>query len=293
MADATPATIEVVGVDGSHWHLSGPGYGAEGAELGTSPQGLWDAPVSTIWLTSAFQDGATFGGVNWLKREVVFGVNIFETATQSWEEVDSAWRKAWSYEADSQLIITTQYGARRLYLRMSQQPEIKMTQDSHIKRWGKVTMTCTAGKPWWVEDDVTATAVTTTNTTVSGSEILWLPVSNPTDRPLYLRWVGSAPATWTFPDFSWDGGADAARVVHMPSLTTGQDITVDTDPMEEMVVAADGSSVWARMNGVAFVHAVPPWTEETNIPVTVTGAPIGASVMVRCPRNWSRPWGLQ
>lgn len=292
MAEA--ALIEVEGVDGSLWTLAGPGQGVEGVELGTAPTGLYDAPVTTIWNSTAFQIGATYGGANWQKRDVVFGVNVSETGSASWELVDSAWRKAWAYDRDSKLTVTTEYGARTLHLRMAQQPEFKPMRDPHLKQYAQVTMTCTAGVPWWVEDDVTATAVTNTDTRSEGkSETLWLPVANPTDQPLWLRWVATAPGTWTLPDFSWADDEHKARVITLPSLTAGQHITVDTDPMEEMIVAADHTSVWARMNGKMFTHSVPPWTPETKVPVTVKGAPAGAAVQVRCPRNWSRPWGLQ
>ncbi|MFR9750496.1 phage tail protein [Nocardia sp. 004] len=291
---AQAAMIEVEGVDGSHWTLAGPGQGREGVELGTTPTGLYDAPVTTIWNSTAFQIGATYGGANWQKRDVVFGVNVYETDSASWESVDSAWRKAWAYDRDTKLVVTTEYGARTLHLRMSQQPEFKPQRDPHLKKWGQVTMTCTAGVPWWVEEDVTATAMSTIDTRGAGqSETLWLPVSNPTDQPLWPQWVVTAPGVWTLPDFSWTEDADKARVLTLPTLVAGQDVTVDTDPMEEMIVAADGSSVWARMNGKMFLHSVPAWTPETLVPVTVRGAAAGATVQVRCPRNWSRPWGLQ
>ncbi|MFI9506972.1 phage tail protein [Nocardia sp. NPDC052566] len=292
MAEA--ALIEVDGVDGSHWTLSGAGQAAEGVELASAPTGLYDAPVKTIWNSSAFQIGATYGGTNWQKRDVVFGVNIFETDSASWESVDSAWRKAWAYDRDSRLTITTEYGSRTLHLRMAEQPEFKPKLDPHLKQWGQVVMTCTAGVPWWVEADVTATATTTTDTQAAGrSETLWLTVSNPTDQPLWLRWVATAPGVWTLPDFSWKNDDFKNRVITLPTLVAGQHVTVDTDPMQEMIVAADNTSVWARMNGKMFLHSVPPWTPPTKVPVTVTGAPAGAKVQVRCPRNWSRPWGLQ
>jgi hypothetical protein len=288
------ALIEVVGVDGSSWTLSGTGQGEQGVELATAPTGLYDAPVTTFWNSSAYQPGATYGGASWQKRDVAFAVNVHATETLSWESVDSAWRKAWAYDRDTELVVTTQFGTRRLFLRLSEQPEFETERDPHLKRWAKVTMTCTAGVPWWVEDDVTVTAVSSTDTTAAGvSETLWLPVSNPTDRPMWLRWVASAPGVWTLPDFSFAADEFADRVITLPSLSVGQDITVDTDPLEEMVVAANGSSVWARMNGKVFLHSVPPWTPETQLPVTVSGAPAGATVQVRCPRNWSRPWGLQ
>ncbi|AVP71351.1 phage tail protein [Prescottella equi] len=294
MAEA--ALIELDGVDGSHWTLSGPGMGSGGVEFATAPAGIYDAPVQVSWSSSAFEYGARPGVANWLKRDVTFAVNIFETQQFSWQDVDSAWRKAWSYEEDSTLSITTSYGTRRLKLRLTQQPEFKPDVDPHLRRSGKVTMICTAGVPWWVEDDVVDTWKSPVSTADGTLQIGSVVVSNPTDRPMWLQWVATAPGRWTLPDHSWnpdDPEDERYGAIKLPTLIVGQDVTVDTDPMEEMIVAADDSLVWARMDGQFFQYAVPPYTPPTRIPVAVTGAPAGAAVMVRSRRNWSRPWGLE
>ncbi|MEV6773906.1 phage tail protein [Nocardia sp. NPDC051030] len=296
---SNPALVTITGVDGSTWTISGKGRGREGVDLGTSPSGLYDAPVTTIWNATAFQNGSTYGGYSTNRREVVFGVNIFEMPGRSWESVDSAWRKAWAYDADSIITITTDYGSRSLLLRMSQQPDFKPNKDPHLNMWGQVTMTCTAGMPWWVEDPATSTWISSTDTTGGTIQSGNVTVSNPTDQPMYLQWVCSAPGRWTLPDFSFGNNyhnravADAHRMVQLPKASAGQDLVVDTDPAQETIVAADRSQMWALMGGVGFEYMVPAYTPATVLPVKVTGAPKGASVMAVQPRNWSRPWGLQ
>ncbi|WP_327139337.1 phage tail protein [Nocardia sp. NBC_01327] len=296
---ATPAMIQLTGVDNSVWTLAGPGQAQQGVELGTNPSGIYDAPVTTIWNQSAFQIGSTFAGYKIPKRDVVFGVNIFELPGMSWQSVDSAWRRAWAYDQDSTLTITTETGTRSLLLRMSQQPSMSSVHDPHLKLWAQVTMTCTAGIPWWVEQDSTQNWVAPIDTTGGAITSGTILIENPTDQAMYLKWVCSAPAQWTLPDFSWGNNfygrasTDANRVITLPRTSAGQDLTVDTDPMAEMIVAADGSLMWALMGGVSFEYAVPPYTKSTAVPVSVTYAPAGASVMCVQPRNWSRPWGGQ
>ncbi|MCP2276446.1 hypothetical protein APR11_001580 [Nocardia amikacinitolerans] len=289
------AMITLTGVDGSVWTIAGHGRGREGVDLATSPSGLYDAPVTTIWNQSAFQVGSSFGGYRTNKRDIVFAVNVFEAGGRSWEAVDSAWRKAWAYDRDATLTITTDYGTRSLKLRMSEQPDFKPDKDPHLKRQGKVVMTCIAGNPWWVESDVTSTWTSTIDTTGANmSQQGTVSIANPTDQPMWLKWVCSAPGKWTLPDFSWGAvDRDEARTITLPMTAAGQALTVDTDPMEEMIVAADRSQIWALMNGVSFLYPVPAYTPATDVPVKVAGAPTGASVMVVQPRNWSRPWGLQ
>ncbi|MFC3963507.1 phage tail protein [Nocardia jiangsuensis] len=288
------AMIAVTGVDGSVWTLAGQGRGREGVELATSPSGLYDAPVTTIWNQSAFQTGSSFGGYRTNKRDVVFAVNVFEAAGRPWETVDSAWRKAWAYDRDAVLTITTDFGTRSLRLRMSEQPDFKPDKDPHLKGRSKVVMTCVAGNPWWVESDVTGVWTSTIDTTgPNSSQHGTIGIANPTDQPMWVKWVCSAPGRWTLPDFSWAADDDADRTIALPLTAAGQDLIVDTDPMEEMIVAADRSQIWALMNGVSFLYPVPAYTPATEVPVTVTGAPAGASVLAVQPRNWSRPWGLQ
>jgi hypothetical protein len=291
--------IQLIGVDGSVWMLAGPGRGREGAELGTSPSGLYDAPVTTIWNASAFQVGSTFAGYKIDKRDLVFTVNLFQLPGMSWQTVDSAWRKAWAYDRDSQLVVTTESGTRTLNLRMTQQPGMTTIHDPHLKQWATVQMTCSAGVPWWIEDDTTSSWICPVDTRSGAIAYGTVPVENPTDQDMYLRWVCSAPAQWTLPDFSWGNdyygraAHDAARTVTLPRTSAGQDLTVDTDPMAEMIVSADGAAIWALMDGVSFEYQVPPYTPSTQLPVSVTFAPAGAAVLCVQPRNWSRPWGLQ
>src|SRR5487761_1329522 len=156
MTKSYSATITLTGVDGSQWNLSGPGHGSQGVELAPNPAGLYDPPTTTIWNSTAFQDGATYGGNRTEKRDVVFAVNIFHMPGLSWEQLDSQWRKAWAYDTDSTLTIATESGSRSLSLRLSEHPDFAPAHDPHQKRWGSVTMTCTAGVPWWVEADTTS-----------------------------------------------------------------------------------------------------------------------------------------
>lgn len=298
-----PASIHLIGVDGSLWHLSGRNQGAEGVELATAISGTYDAPATTIWNATAFQTGATFYGMRYDKRDIVLPFNVSAAGGIAWETVDGNFRKAWSYLADSTLVVTTETSTRCLKIRLSQQPEFTPKHDPHLKSWAPIVLTVTAGFPFWVEEDITQTWVSSIDTSTGSAEqeghVL---VENPTDLPMYLRWVCSAPAQWTLPDFSFgldynygtgSGAANTERTVTLPKTTAGQDLTVITDPEMPMITAADGSNQWAAMNGVSFLYPVPPETPSTEFPVWVTYAPAGASVMCAQTRYWTRPWGLQ
>ena len=59
----------------------------------------------------------------------------------------------------------------------------------------------------------------------------------------------------------------------------------------DLYVSADGSNIAGRFGGVMFLHPIPPHTEATQLPVKVSGGSPGASIALRMPRNWRRPFG--
>ncbi len=280
--------VELEGVNGNWFTLAGDGAGAEGVWLGTEVEGIYDAPVKTIWTEHAHQIGASYAGSKNLRRDVTFTAVIGNTEGASWEENDSEWRKAWSYGQDCKLWIETENSRRHLKLRMSEQPMFKPVHDPHQVKVEKVFMTCVAGDPWWYEEDETDSWTLTSGTSGSGT----VTVSNPTDQPIWLKWVLQGPGRWVLPDFSWKDDAWAARQVSMPLQADGQTFLVNTDPFEDQLRDPNGSQVWSLMNGVSLLHPVPAYTPETELPVAVSEATAGVGIQVRCPRTWSRPWGL-
>lgn len=281
--------VELEGVNGEWFTLAGQGAGEQGVWLGTEVEGIYDAPVKTIWTEHAHQIGASYAGMRNLRRDITFTAVVVDTPDQPWEDSDSAWRKAWSYTRDCRLWIETEGSRRFLNLRLSEQPLFKPEHDPHQRRVEKVFMTCIAGDPWWYEDDETDTWTLNTGTSGSGT----VTVSNPTDQEIWLKWVLQGPGRWVLPDFSWKTDSWANRLISMPLQVVGQEFRVDTDPFEDQLRDNNGSQVWALMNGVTFLHSVPAYTDPIEIPVSVSNATSGVGLQVRCPRTWSRPWGGQ
>lgn len=288
--------VELEGVNGNMFRLSGPGMGAEGVFLGTKVDGIYDAPVKTIWTEHAHQIGASFGAMRNLRRDIVFGVTIGDTDNSSWQDNDSEWRKAWSYVEDCKLWIETADSRRFLKLRMSEQPLFEPIRDPNIMQVEQVVMTCIAGDPWWYDEDATDEWILPPDAT-SGSGTVT--VENPTDQEIWLKWVCTGPARWVLPDFSFGDNRwgraelDAERQISLPSQAPGQTFLVNSDPFEDQLNDLVGSQVWSRMNGVTFSYPVPPYTRKTELPVSVSDAGPNVGVQVRMPRTWSRPWGLR
>lgn len=299
MADT--ALVELEGVNGESFTLSGLGMGDRGVWLGTDVTGIYDAPVKTLHSSHAFQTGSTYRGKRNLQRDLVFGVWTTDDNTTSWEDGDSQWRKAWDYSRDAKLWITVDSSRRYLKLRLAEQPQVTMERDPRLLGRAQVVMTCVANDPWWYEEEVTDSWVATTDTTGGSTETGTVTVANPSDVPIWLQWIVQAPGKPTLPDFSFGSNRyeraviDADRQVVMPELIPGEHIYVDTD--EEATNGQVNSSldteVYLRMNGVTFCYPIPPYTDPIDLPVAMSRAPAGSGIQVRQPRPWSRPWGLQ
>ncbi|WP_069165466.1 hypothetical protein [Nocardia altamirensis] len=300
--------IELEGHNGQRFTVAGPGAGARGVYLAPENDGtefdlLYDAPVKTIWNSTAFQLGASYGGMREEKYEFTLAFHVIESATAAWRDNDSALRKAFSYEKRSKLWVQVDDSRRRLDVQLASNPRVKVGTDPNGRQYGLVLVPLAAAYPRWMEADVTATFVTTKDTTNGSTELGSVKIANPTDTEIWLKWVlqGTGAIKWTLPDFSFGDDRfdratkDADRMIVMPELRANENVRVDTDEMamEGQVVSSLDTAVYQRMNGKMFLYPVPPYTPETTLPVAVTGAPQGAGLQVRVPRLWTRPWGLE
>ena len=301
--------VSVEGFNGGECILAGDGEGDMGAFLAPDPLGLYDAPVETIRNSHAFQVGSDFGGLRNLERVVDIGVLIDNSNGSSWMENDSEFRKLWSYTKDSKLWIETEDTRRYLKVRLRQQPDFKSRFDPNQTQIETVDLSLVAGDPWWYDaEDATDTWVSTVDTSNGSTTTGSVTVSNPTDNPIWLKWMIQGPGKPTLPDFSFGddrferAGIDSDRQIVMPQLisvvesgvTVYENVRVDTDEqaVSGQCVSSLDTAYYMRMNGVTFCYPLPAYTGELELPVAMSRAPAGVGIQVRCPRPWSRPWGM-
>lgn len=285
------------------FHVHGEQAGAEGVWLAKGQvQGLYDAPVQTTWKTGAFQVGSSQRARKFLHRDLVLGFHIKDTTT-SWEFNDSAFRRLFDYEPDPWASVdvpttievqTTLSGTRKLDVLMHDAPDFDSDLDPQQQQFGNVLFKLRAGQPMWYGDDLTST-FTGTGTSGSGT----VTVENPTDQVADHKWV-LTPATWTLPDREWTGDKGArtttgSRNVTGITVTTGNGgAVVDRDLNELMFRDYANTNLIAQLAGKFFEYSIPPYTPSQSLPVSYSGAPSGgASVQLRIPQRWSRPWGLE
>ncbi|PQP24168.1 hypothetical protein [Rhodococcus opacus] len=291
--------VTLTGSDGSVWDLSGPAAGDQGVEMRPKTSGLFEPPNKTLWIKSAF--GSKYQGHKVQRRDVIFSVQIYGTHAAEWRDVDSRFRMALgNYDTQFTLTFTTEDGPRSLKLRLLEQPKPYESggyedHDPNIFADSTMTITAAAEQPYWEGEVETASWTLASGT--SGSGTITLP-GNPGDVPIWPRWTVTAPSKWTLPDRSWGQDlfnaavADATRTVVLPTLLTGEDSHCDANPQEEAIIAANGAPVWQRWNGRGILYPIPPHTPPQTVPISVTSAVAGASVVVEFDRWYSRPWGV-
>lgn len=227
--------VELEGVDGSWFTLAGPNAGAEGIYLATGVTGLFEPPVKAMYEEPGNYPGARYLNHRVLRRDLVFGVHILnDSGAGSWLSRDSQWRKAWAFDRDCKLYVTTESGTRYLKVRLFESPEVDTNTDPNGNTINTVKMVTVAGDPFWYEDDVVYSATTVTDTTFDPNPLPWpwpqtsipsetLTISvdpsdgkgglNPTDQYIFPKWTvpGSAlaPAEPYVPGLPWLGAPNS------------------------------------------------------------------------------------
>ncbi|WP_104183317.1 phage tail protein [Mycobacterium avium] len=154
--------VELEGVNGEWFNLT---EGDRGIFLGTGVTGLYDPPVKVVYEEPGNYPGARYLNHRILRRDIVFQVLILNDKSNNWLSLDSEWRKAWAFDRDCKLYITTpESGRRYLKLRLGESPDISLETDPKLGRLNVAKMVCIAGDPFWYEDDVVYHAETKTDT---------------------------------------------------------------------------------------------------------------------------------
>jgi hypothetical protein len=232
--------VELEGVNGERFNLT---TGDRGVYLATDVKGaFFDPPVKAVYEEPGNYAGARYLNHRVLRRDITFGVEILNDAqsgANSWMSRDSEWRKAWAFDKDCVLYVTTrESGTRYLKLRLLESPDVDMKHDPQMMPLNRTVMTCVAGDPFWYQDDVVYTATTATNTTFDPNPLPWpwpqaaLPSEtltitvdpsdgkgglNPTDQYIFPKWTvpGStfAPAEPYVPGLPWLGAPKSRAAI--------------------------------------------------------------------------------
>ena len=216
--------VELEGVNGEWFTLAGPQAGDQGVYLATDVKGLHEPPVKVTYEEPGNYPGSRYLNHRVLRRDITFAVHILDDRGDSWMSRDSEWRKAWAFDRDCKLHITTEeFGTRYLKVRLGESPEVSLFSDPNENTINQAVMVVIAGDPFWYEDDVVYSALTLNDTSFHPSllpnpfewdslpkETLTISVDpsdghgglNPTDQYIFPKWT--VPGSLSkVPDFPW------------------------------------------------------------------------------------------
>lgn len=275
--------IRIFGVDGSQWLITGKKGGDQGVWIDQGQVGLVaDTPVETIWQSGVGQIGGTFRGMNFAPREISLPVMILDHEGESWQSIDSRWRRAWSYTEDCIMELEVEGRARRIGVRLKATPEQQLEETSgHAQGASRMLMHLIAGDPLWRSETVTQPWIF--------DGVHWtgsVTVTNPTDMPMWLKWTVTGPASIILPDFSFEtregypGFDQQHRKIVLPHLRYKWDALVDSDPTHEQLAVVGKPNFWMLLEK-PFLYPVPPNTPPTQLPVAVNPLPL-------LPEVWKR-----
>lgn len=287
--------IEVHGVHGEYFCISGEGAGEQGVILQPKLTGAIDAPVKSLWVPGSY--GQAFVDFRWERREVIFTVAIYseDGDAEEWHSLDSKWRFAFDYVKETTLRFVSSDGYRDLKVRMIEEPKAYESanwegKDPHLYAASTAVMTCAAELPFFVgpSDFYEWEGVTD-----FGHHFIDLAVD--CDVPVWPRWTLSDQARWRLPDFSWGneeygrGIEDQGRTVELPFLPKGAGCVADSDPRVQTLLSANRMHLQGLWKGKELLYPIAGGTY-SKIPVAVKDCVDGYAMRLEVPKWYSRPW---
>lgn len=274
-----PRRVELIGVNGSLWHLHGGRFmGAEGVVM-SGVKGLYHPIRKQRIQTPAFMDGA-IPGIPKTDPQVT-DLKVFTAGDTGvdWERIENAWWDALSDDEDFTLRVYNRAGTsfRELDYRVETWPDDDM--DAEPEEDWPWSIPLVAYRPGWRGQTITSKW----SSTEPGKPLMMV---NPGDLPLYpqIGLTNTGVEQWTVPD------GISGRSVPLAKLAASVgDLLIDTDPFALPLESDVESQVAASLLGLRFRSPIPPRTfKPVEVPISVTGGP-GTAKAYLTPK-WKRPW---
>ncbi|MFI6215629.1 hypothetical protein ACIBCD_26860 [Nocardia brasiliensis] len=296
-------TFTLIGQDGHEWDLTNE---TEGVMLRKGPSKLIDAPAKTYWLNSS--TGAHYQGMTFERRDPVFSVQIYGDSPAQWADRDSRFRRSLGMVGEDTFTLQaeTSYGVRRLEMRLLTEPIAYASAewegyDPWLRHESTLGISAACERPFW-EDPEPVELEWIPDTPTDSTTLLF---ENRGDVPVFWRGFANAPGKWRVPDRSWGQKIyakavypfnraldDVVRMVWLPELVEGEDVSIESDPDLPTLIAANGAPVQDRWQSNGILYPIAPWTPPTAVTVECEDIEPGAGIQFWIPRRFSRPWGV-
>ena len=152
----TETKFVLIGVDGSHWNLSGNYAGREGLTMSPHAAGLMHTPFVSLFAEGPYQIGANYERTDYKKRIINIGVmiNVDYGPATSWRYrmlEQAFWRALHPSDEATLCCFTRTHGWRFLKVRLAEEPKTNFELDptafdNNFMQWD---VSLVATQPYW------------------------------------------------------------------------------------------------------------------------------------------------
>lgn len=290
-------TLDIIGRDGSFWRVMGPGRGLQGVILAPKASEVFNLPVETRWMTSAF--GQRYQDYRFKKHTFPLTFLAYNCDRYAWADI--ATRLGWAFDYDDQTILrfTGPDGVRDKYVRKESQSTAFSSLPFEARMpfstgQSSEQFTLSAELPFYVGKPIVQEFHVAPGVLAAWHEFDF---TNEGDVPDWSSWTLSDRADWEVPDSSWGSPMlgrpteDWGRTVPIPSLDIRDGGAVaDSDPRQQTLLSPNGTMPQGRWKGHDLRYPLPAGLcEKATARVSNITNPDGAHCRLTIPQWFSRP----
>ncbi len=285
--------LVLTGADGSTWDLiNGP------VRLQPGVQGLVPGGVVHRWVESPIVSGAVHRGHRVPPQAVVLPVIIAAGSALGMRDLDAAFWRAVSPEAECYITVTSPDAVARTMGVWFEGADVPLDRDPLVMGNQAYPLAFTAGHPFWRGERVSQVFAPLEDPppffAEPGSGAVFNFISARTTKDSRVRNEGDVPV---LPIYSMTGPVSSASVtvgdnaVSYGPIEAGQTVWIDTSPTMQTVGYARGGNDEAAWLGLTSRDFAPiPAGETVPIDVELIGAGPGAQLAVELAPDYRRPY---
>jgi hypothetical protein len=270
--------------DGSEWDLS---HGSSGLALQSGTRGM-EMPDPTFYKTrAAGVDGSLYRGHIIDEQSDFWPLKMFsDGGSAEWvQHYRAFWRTLQPDKTGLWWVVQPDGTKRSKRVRFAGLNDRSTDIDPMLTGWNLYGINLAAEQPFWMGAQVTRSFEGGTPTSPSGSYIIWIKssftlssasITNDGDKDAWPVWTVRGPCTTV------TVGLAGHAITFPMTLTSGQWVTIDTDPSDQTAYDQTGADRSAELTAVDFAE-IPPGV---NVPLTVSMSGTGGVDVSITPRYY-------
>ncbi|ORL03404.1 hypothetical protein A6F55_09290 [Prescottella equi] len=295
--------------------IFGPDMGTAGISLNSGYSGFYHTPITQPRENYAYQEGSTPSEFPRVEERILdFKLGVIAKTWEQFKQIETVlWHVLKPAKGKPRDFILRMYHGpgeddwRELTMRLERAPKDLFSRGPGLFKSMEWAITALACDPYWYSKTLQDTVTFDTGTGTGKDRISerTLTISNHADQECWLEYASNEltatlPAPWastfTLPDGLGvypAGHAKAGQrirkdVLIQPSVRS---FMVQTHPLQIPVETIPDTQASAYLRGSYFDFALPPYTVDAQLPVTLKGGNAQTQLSVYATQRWDRCFG--